>query len=217
MSRRPVLKRESSPRRRYAARMPPEDRRQQLLDAALGVILEQGYAGVSIEAIARSAGVTRPVVYDHFLNLGALLGALFDREERSALAQLAEVVPVDPGDEDPVHVLASSVGRFLRAVASRPATWRLILLPPDGTPEMVRQHVEANRARTLSQIEQVVRWALTQPGWSCEIDPELAARAIRAIGEEAGRTLLIDPERYSPERYEQFVEAAVGLLVLRRH
>jgi AcrR family transcriptional regulator len=196
--------------------MPPEDRRQQLLDAALGVILEQGYAGVSIEAIARTAGVTRPVVYDHFPNLGSLLGTLLDREEESALAQLAAVLPTDPGGEDPIDVLASVVGRFLRAVASRPATWRLILLPPEGTPEMVRQHVETNRSRTLTQIEAVVRWALTQPGWSCDIDPELAARAIRAIGEEAGRTLLIDPERYSPERYEQFVEAAMGLVV-RRH
>jgi AcrR family transcriptional regulator len=195
--------------------MPPEDRRQQLLDAALGVILDHGYAGVSIEAIARSAGVTRPVVYDHFPNLGRLLGALLEREEQSALTQLAAVVPADPGAEDPVQVLARGVGRFLDVVASRPATWRLILLPPEGTPEVVRQHVEATRARTLTQIEQVVRWALTQPGWECGIDPELAARAIRAIGEEAGRTLLIDPERYPPERYEQFVEAAMGLVSRR--
>jgi len=192
--------------------MPPEERRQQLLDAALGVILEQGYAGMSIEAIARSAGVTRPVVYDHFPNLGLLLQALFDREEQSALAQLAEVFPADPGAQDPGAVLAAGVGRFLKAVADRPATWRLILLPPEGTPEMVRQHVEANRTRTLAQIEQVVRWAMSQAGWPSGIDPELAARAIRAIGEEAGRTLLIDPERYPPERYEQFVVAIMGLL-----
>jgi AcrR family transcriptional regulator len=217
MSRRPILKRESAPRRRYAARMPPEDRRQQLLDAALGVILEQGYAGVSIEAIARSAGVTRPVVYDHFPNLGTLLGALFEREENSALDQLARVVPSDPGAKSPIELLAGGVGRFLEAVASRPATWRLILLPPECTPEVVRRHVEANRARTLNQIEQVVRWALTQPGWSCEVDPELAAHAIRAIGEEAGRTILIDPERYPPERYVQFFEAAMGLLISHRH
>ena len=192
--------------------MPPEERRQQLLDAALGVILEQGYDGVSIEAIARSAGVTRPVVYDHFPNLGLLLQALFDREEHTALAQLAKVVPSEPGAEDPVHVLAVGVARFLEAVASRPATWRLILLPPEGTPEVVRRHVEANRARTLEQIEQVVRWALAQPGWPRDIDPELTARAIRAIGEEAGRTLLIDPEQYSPERYERFVVATMRLV-----
>ena len=43
-------------RRRYAPRMAPEQRREHLIDAALEVILERGYAGVSIEAIAREAG-----------------------------------------------------------------------------------------------------------------------------------------------------------------
>src|SRR5579859_3741369 len=80
-------------RRRYAPRMAPAERREQLIDAALGVIIEQGYGGVSIEAIARRAGVTRPVVYDHFPNLGRLLHALVEREERISLEQLERVVP----------------------------------------------------------------------------------------------------------------------------
>ncbi len=77
--------------------MPPEARREQLLDAALSVIVKDGYEGVSIEAIARIAGVTRPVVYDHFENLGRLLQALIEREENYALEQLALVVPGAPG------------------------------------------------------------------------------------------------------------------------
>ena len=51
-------------RRPYAPRLPPEERREQLIDAALEVILERGYARISIEAIARTAGITRPVVSD---------------------------------------------------------------------------------------------------------------------------------------------------------
>src|ERR1700712_5613704 len=103
-------------RKRYAPRMAPAQRREQLLDAALEVVLEQGYSGVSIEAIARAAGVTRPVIYDHFPNLGRLLHALIEREERFSLAQLEEVVPEDPGERDPIQVLAGSVKRFLDAV-----------------------------------------------------------------------------------------------------
>ena len=86
----------AKPRRRYAPRMAPEKRREQLIDAALNVIVEQGYEGVSIESIARTAGVTRPVIYDHFSNLGRLLQALIEREEAYALAQLEEVVPSAP-------------------------------------------------------------------------------------------------------------------------
>src|SRR4030081_2243614 len=113
-------------RRRYAPRLPPDQRRQQLIDAALSVILERGYGRVSIEAIARTAGVTRPVIYDHFPNLGMLLQALIAREEDYALAQLAEVVPEAPQEGDPAELFAAGVRRFLDAVATRPDTWMII-------------------------------------------------------------------------------------------
>ncbi len=197
--------------------MPPAQRREQLIDAALSVILEQGYSGVSIEAVARTAGVTRPVVYDHFPNLGRLLHALVEREERYALEQLEAVVPDAPGTYDPAELLVAGVRRFLEAVASRPATWRIILLPLDGTPEIVRDHVETNRARTQDRIERLVRWATQRPEIPSDLDVELTARAIRCLGEEAGRTLLTDPERYSPDRYAEFVTSVMKLVWSSAH
>src|ERR1700757_3686929 len=106
----------AKPRRRYAPRMPPEKRRGQLIDAALSVIVEQGYEGVLIEAVAKVAGVTRPVIYDHFPNLGSLLRALIEREERYALDQLAAVVPAAPQDGDPPELLAGGGRGVLGAV-----------------------------------------------------------------------------------------------------
>ena len=202
-------------RRRYAPRMAPAERREQLIDAALAVILEQGYGGVSIEAIARQAGVTRPVIYDHFPNLGRLLHALVEREERISLEQLEQVVPEELGGRDPVDLLSSGVRRFLEAVASRPATWRIILLPLEGTPKVVRDHVETNRARTLERIARLVRWALDSPDLPQDLDVELTARAILVMGEDAGRTLLTDPASYAPERYERFVRRGLELLLPR--
>jgi AcrR family transcriptional regulator len=192
--------------------MPPEQRREQLIDAALSVILELGYGGVSIEAIAREAGVTRPVIYDHFPNLGTLLHTLVEREERYSREQLERVVPDDPGDSDPVEVLAGSVRRFLDAVTARPTTWRIILLPLEGTPAIVRQHVETHRARILERIERLVHWAINRNELPSDLDVELTARAIRDLGEEAGRMVLTDPQRYSPDRYERFVQSVMRLL-----
>jgi AcrR family transcriptional regulator len=193
--------------------MPPEQRREQLIDAALNVILQEGYRGVSIEAIAREAGVTRPVVYDHFANLARLLHALVEREERYSLGQLADVVPEDPGDREPAEFFATGVRSFLEAVQSRPATWRLILLPLDGTPEIVRDHVEQNRARILAQIEQLVRRSIQDGQLPEDLDAELAARMVRDLGEQAGRMVLTDPENYTPDRYERFVQSVVRLLL----
>jgi AcrR family transcriptional regulator len=192
--------------------MPPEQRREQLLDAALSVIVEQGYGGVSIEAIARAAGVTRPVVYDHFPNLARLLHAVVEREERYSLDELNAVVPDAPGDRDPVELLATGVRRFLDAVISRPTTWRIILLPLEGTPAIVREHVETNRRRMIERIERLVRWGIERHGLPHDLDVELTARAIRDLGEEAGRMVLTDPQRYSPERYARFVESVMRLL-----
>jgi AcrR family transcriptional regulator len=193
--------------------MAPQKRREQLIDAALSVIVEQGYEGVSIEAIARTAGVTRPVIYDHFTNLGELLQALIEREEACALAQLARVVPEDPGTSEPADLFAAGVRRFLDAVASRPATWRIILLPLEGTPAIVRHHVETNRERTLARIELLVHWALERGEIPPQFDVELSARAIRSLAEEAGRMVLTDAERFSPARYQRFVGAVVSLIL----
>jgi AcrR family transcriptional regulator len=195
--------------------MPPEQRREQLIDAALSVILEHGYGGVSIEAVARAAGVTRPVVYDHFPNLPRLIHALVEREERYSLEQLDQVVPqvpVDGDSDDPGEVLARAVGRFLAAVMDRPTTWHLILLPLEGTPALVREHVEINRARVLERIEAFVQASIENGQLPPDLDVELAARAIRDLGEEAGRTVLTDPVRYPPDRYEAFVRGILSLI-----
>jgi hypothetical protein len=135
-----------------------------------------------------------------------------EREERYSLEQLERVVPDEPGDRDPVEVLAGSVRRFLDAVTARPGTWRIILLPTDGTPAIVREHVETHRAMILERIERLVRWAVSRRELPNDLDVELAARAIRDLGEQAGRMVLTDPGRYSPDRYERFVETVMKLV-----
>jgi AcrR family transcriptional regulator len=192
--------------------MPPGQRREQLIDAALEVILDRGYARVSIEAIAREAGITRPVVYDHFPNLNRLLHAVIEREERMSLEQLEKVVPDEPGDQEPRELLAGGLERFLAAVTTRPATWRIILLPLEGTPPIVRQHVQAGRAQILARIERLVGWAAERGQLAHALDVELTANAIRDFCEQAGRMVLTDPDRYPPERYQRFARDFLDLL-----
>ena len=212
MSSQPPQDASARPRRRYARRMAPAQRREQLLDAALSVIVQQGYEGVSIEAVARTAGVTRPVIYDHFPNLASLLRALIEREEAFAITQLSTVVPERPQEGDPPVQLAAGVRRFLDGVATRPDTWRIILLPPEGTPSIVRAHVDTNRAALLDRLEQFVRWAAKERQIPVDLDTEICARAILRLSEEAGRMVLTDPGRFSPERYERFALTLMQLV-----
>jgi hypothetical protein len=67
-------------------------------------------------------------------------------------------------------------------------------------------------------MEGVVRWAIDRrdspsgPRSPESVDVELAARAILGLAEDAGRMVLTDPVRYSPERYERFVASVMKLL-----
>ena len=83
-------------RRRYTTRLPREERREQLLDAALHLIAEQGFRGLSMEAVAREAEIAKTVVYDLFGNQEQLLTALLEREQERVLATIVEALPELP-------------------------------------------------------------------------------------------------------------------------
>lgn len=205
----------TTPRRPYAPRLPPEERRTQLLDAALEIVAEEGMPGVSIEAIARRAGVTRPVVYGVYTDLEELMNALLEREESRALQQVVKAMPVMPGDgnaeqREPDQIAVDALTTFLRAVADNPLTWRLILLPVDGTPRALRDRVERTRSQLLEQVEALMEWGINERGGPHDVEIELLARSMLALSEEAGRLVLTRPDEFTPERVAAFAQALIG-------
>ena len=199
----------STTRRPYAARVPADVRREQLLDAAIAVILRDGYAGVSIDAIAREAGVTRPVVYGVFDGLTPLLTALLDRQEARALAQLEEAVSDDASMlTAPDEFLVDAAVRMIDAITSDPHTWRPILLAPSGTPEVVRSRIEHDREQVRRQVGRLLEVGLALRGGP-SLDVEVMSHALVAVLEHFGRLLLEEPRRLETDR---LVAAIRGLL-----
>src|SRR5918999_4590373 len=135
-----------------APRMSAGERREQLLDATKSIVAERGFHAVSIEAVARRAGITRPVVYGHFKDLPGLLEALVIRESERALAQLDEVLPRDLSAGDPREALLSGLRGYLEAVQADPTTWRLVLMPPEGAPAILREQIERGRDAVVAQL-----------------------------------------------------------------
>ena len=199
----------STTRRPYAARVPADVRREQLLDAAIAVIVRDGYAGVSVDAIARQAGVTRPVVYGVFDGLTPLLTALLDRQEARALAQLEEAVSDDASMlTAPDEFLVGAAVRMIDAITSDPHTWRPILLAPSGTPEAVRARIERDREQVRRQIGHLLEVGLAIRSGP-KLDVEVMSHALVAVLEHFGRLLLEDPRRFETDR---LVAAIRGLL-----
>lgn len=73
------------PRRARRTRMTGAERREQLLDIGRTLFAERGFEGTSVEEIAAKAGVSKPVVYEHFGGKEGLYAVVVDREMRSLL------------------------------------------------------------------------------------------------------------------------------------
>jgi AcrR family transcriptional regulator len=84
-----------TPRRR----MPAAARRELIERAATEVFAARGYAGASIDEIARRSGVTPPVVYDHFASKLALFTRLLERTRDELLAMWVERLSGDDAVE----------------------------------------------------------------------------------------------------------------------
>ncbi|MFC5764099.1 TetR/AcrR family transcriptional regulator [Actinacidiphila bryophytorum] len=75
----------STARRTRRVRMTGKERREQLLDIGRTLFAERGYEGTSVEEIAHKAGVSKPVVYEHFGGKEGLYAVVVDREMRRLL------------------------------------------------------------------------------------------------------------------------------------
>ncbi|GAB2982842.1 TetR/AcrR family transcriptional regulator [Saccharothrix stipae] len=185
--------------------MPPGQRRDQLLDGALDLIADGGFDALTMEAVARRSGVTKPVVYELFANRAEVIGALLRREADRATAQVLDAIPTaDFGDRTPEDVYTDTVRAFINAVVASPQRWRLVLLPPEGTPVEFRRQVELVRAQVSEQVNALAELGLRSSG-SAGVDAELLGHTMLALAEMAGRLAITDPRRFTPNRLVGFV------------
>ena len=72
--------------------MTGKERREQLLDIGRRLFAERGFEGTSIEEIAAQAGVSKPVVYEHFGGKEGLYAVVVDREVERLLATATAIL-----------------------------------------------------------------------------------------------------------------------------
>ena len=204
--------------------MPAEERRIQLLDAALRIAVDDGFAAVTMDRVARAAGVTRPVVYGLFADRGALLAALLDRETQRARKALGPALPPVPADGEQVNpdrLLVEGIHAYLSAVAASPDTWRLVLFPVEGAPPELQAAVAASRNEALEQISKLIIWGIAARRGElpelagAALDVELFAHVLVGLAEGAARMVLDRPELWSIERFTTFTGQMLDALALR--
>ncbi|MGN6201631.1 MAG: TetR/AcrR family transcriptional regulator [Solirubrobacterales bacterium] len=138
-------------------RLSAGQRREVIEGAATELFAERGYPGASIEAIARSSGVTPPVVYDHFSSKIDLYRHLLEAH----FAELREIWGQNfPGAEDSSARVSRSFDAWFSYVEQHPAAATMLFREPSGD----RQAEAVHREVSAASRAQVMKLFAGEPG-----------------------------------------------------
>lgn len=139
----------SSMRKRLTA----EQRRTMILAAATRLFARKGFDGTSMSAIATAAGVSKPVLYDHFVSKDALFETLL-RSIRDDLLTQGEAIGRVPVREE--AKFRAAVDAFFAFVESQPEAARILLIVPQWNPRTVKlsRAIQAGATAAISRLLQ---------------------------------------------------------------
>jgi AcrR family transcriptional regulator len=134
-------------------RLPRDQRRIQLLDAASEVFASKGYHAAAMDEIADAAGVSKPVLYQHFPSKLDLYLALLDQ----SCERLAEVVEeaLASTDDNSDRVIAT-VAAFYEFVSSESGDFRFIFESDLTGDRAVQQRLSQVNAEISDAIAEVI-------------------------------------------------------------
>jgi AcrR family transcriptional regulator len=183
-----------------AIRLPAEQRRRQILDVGCKVFAEGGFHTTSMDDVATAAGVTKPVLYQHFPSKRALFLELLEDVGRQLLGELAVATSAAHSGRERVE---EGFAAYFRFVTGNEAAFRVLFGASarndaefaevvervlDETAGAISQLIEiegtAEHRRVLAHAligvaEATSRDALTDDGSG--LDPELLARWISEL------------------------------------
>ena len=104
-------------------RLSANQRRKQLFDVALTLFADSGYQSTTMDDIAESAGVTKPLLYQHFSSKRALYLELVDSVAQDLLVAISEATSSASGPRQQVELGFSA---YFKMMVSHEAAFRLL-------------------------------------------------------------------------------------------
>jgi AcrR family transcriptional regulator len=134
-------------------RLPRKARRAQLLDSALEVFVAQGYHAAAMDDIAERAGVSKPVLYQHFPSKLELYLALLEQASDRIIDATTQALASTTDNQ--VRVLAT-VQVFYDYVANAQGAFRLVFESDLTNEPAVRAQVDRVTSRCADEIAKVI-------------------------------------------------------------
>lgn len=159
-------------------RLTLEQRRNRILAAATRVIARKGYDGAAMSEIAAAAGITKPVLYDHFESKNELFETLLRLIRDDLLAKGHEIGRSSATDEARFR---SAIDAFFAFVEAQPDAAKILLIVPQGDPAALKLSREVQQGATAT-ISRLLKSSLpAAKRWQHEAAAEFLKEGLHAL------------------------------------
>jgi AcrR family transcriptional regulator len=182
-------------------RLTADARRAQLLGVAREVFAEDGYHGAAMEKIAQRAGVTKPVVYQHFAGKKELYVALLDSDMSRLLALVSEAIDGAMGHTR----IQKGMTAYVDYIEQNVDSFRLLFRETMGADPEFREAIDRFHDAAAARIGAIIAEETGKP-----VDvSELLARGVMGMA-EAAATWWLDRKQHldKPELVKDLTELA---------
>lgn len=160
-------------------RLTATERRAQLIGVGRLVFAETGFENASLDVIAQRAGVTKPIIYEHFGGKEGLLAAIVDRELDALVKRVSDAI----AHGSPREQFEAAVIEFMHYVEEEPAGFAVLTRE---TPIVGRAGITRVVDQLTERVGAIFRRELARAGYDRKVAP-LYANAIIGMVTQAGR------------------------------
>lgn len=189
----------TSETRPRSTRLPRHERRRQLLDAALEVFVTQGYHAAAMDEIADRAGVSKPVLYQHFPGKLELYLALLDESTGSLVDTMRDALASNL--EDPKQRVAATFGAYFEYVGGNGQAYRLVFESDLSNEPAVRDRLEQVQRQCADMVSQAIK----EGAEISDAEAHLIGVGLVGMGQVTARYWLSAGDRIPREAAEQLV------------
>jgi AcrR family transcriptional regulator len=139
-----------SPTRR---RMRAPERKAQILSVARKVFGRLGFHNTSLDDVAKEAGVTKPILYDHFTSKEALYLSLLDADAGALEERVRAALEAPTGNRERIR---ASFQAYFDFVDEHPEGFRMVMEETVGPQDTFRSKVGGVRERILQEVSDLI-------------------------------------------------------------
>jgi AcrR family transcriptional regulator len=158
------------------ARMTGKQRREQLLDIGRALFAERGFEGTSVEEIAATAGVSKPVVYEHFGGKEGLYAVVVDREIQTLLDTMTSSLTADVRSR---QILEQAALALLEYIETSSDGFRILVR--DSPPTSSSGGFASLISDVASQVEYILAGQFTARGFDARTAPLYAQMLVGMV------------------------------------